>query len=305
MGEIVAGFDPARIRTLREEGHFFWLDLRAADTRDGDLGASLEIPQDGLERMLALGADLRPSRKFHVDGEHVAFAFSCFLDDGAIDVHVVVTSEWILTVHEEAVALPHVLAVELPEGRSPESLVYAVLDAMIATAWDELNEVERLLAPLQLNPEARIGAPVLRRINSRLALLRQRMGPQRGTFERVGEEIAQVGGLEPESVRNFERVSAQLNRLIGAIDAVATGIAQLIDLRVNETSYALTVVATVFLPLTFVTGFFGMNFGWMVRHITSPLAFVVLGVGGCAVGAALALLAVRYRGTPVESGDTD
>ena len=43
--------------------------------------------------------------------------------------------------------------------------------------------------------------------------------------------------------------------------------------------YWLTVVATVFLPLMFVTGFFGMNFGWMVRRIDTPLAFVLLGRG--------------------------
>jgi Mg2+ and Co2+ transporter CorA len=39
-----------------------------------------------------------------------------------------------------------------------------------------------------------------------------------------------------------------------------------------------SVVATVFVPLTFITGFFGMNFGWMVDHIDSPVAFWLLGL---------------------------
>jgi magnesium transporter len=41
----------------------------------------------------------------------------------------------------------------------------------------------------------------------------------------------------------------------------------------------LSVIATIFLPLTFVTGFFGQNLGWIVEHVDSWLAFLVLGVG--------------------------
>jgi magnesium transporter len=39
------------------------------------------------------------------------------------------------------------------------------------------------------------------------------------------------------------------------------------------------VMATVFLPLTFVTGFFGQNFGWMVGHIQNGPIFFALGIG--------------------------
>jgi hypothetical protein len=34
----------------------------------------------------------------------------------------------------------------------------------------------------------------------------------------------------------------------------------------------------IFLPLTFITGFFGLNFGWMTQIIGSADAFVLLGV---------------------------
>ena len=45
-------------------------------------------------------------------------------------------------------------------------------------------------------------------------------------------------------------------------------------------AYVVSVVATIFLPLTLITGFFGMNFEWMVDQIETPMAFWLLGFLG-------------------------
>jgi len=49
--------------------------------------------------------------------------------------------------------------------------------------------------------------------------------------------------------------------------------------RLNLRIARLTVFATLFLPLTFVTGFFGMNFAWLVGHIVPAWTFWILAVG--------------------------
>jgi magnesium transporter len=318
MSEIVEGLggsERERIASLRKRGRFFWIDLCVAALPQEELGEALGIAPHALRPLLEFERGGPPSRRFHADGQHVVFPFHCYLETdhsegedtprlGAIEVNVLVHGDYLLTVHRERVSLPSLLPGYSAEGRSEQYIVYAVLDAMVATAFDALNDTELALEGMQILAgaagNARVRMGTLRAITLRLTTMRRQLGPQRGIFERIGEEIGQVDGLVSDNERYFERIYAQLNRMVDGIDAAADSMAKLMDLRLNETMYWLTVVATIFLPLTFLTGFFGMNFGWLVDRVSSPLAFFVLGIGGSAVAAGLTWFAVKRRGTPVQ-----
>jgi Mg2+ and Co2+ transporter CorA len=73
-----------------------------------------------------------------------------------------------------------------------------------------------------------------------------------------------------------------------------------LDLQLNERAYVLSIVATIFVPLTFVTGFFGMNFGWMVDQVDSAVAFWLLEFG---IPIATAALLWRLLVRPFLIGD--
>jgi hypothetical protein len=59
----------------------------------------------------------------------------------------------------------------------------------------------------------------------------------------------------------------------------------------------LTLVSTVFLPLTVTTGFFGMNFGWLTEHIGSLQTFAIFGLGVPALSVLASVSLVRRYGT--------
>jgi magnesium transporter len=134
---------------------------------------------------------------------------------------------------------------------------------------------------------------LVRALRSRLTDLRFRLGPERALFERVGEEIEHIKTLQGPQDTYFDRILAQLDRAVDRIDAASQALSQVLDIQLNETTYRLTVVATVFLPLTFIVGFFGMNFTWMVDHIDGKTSFVVWGIAIWLVP--LVLLAIFYR----------
>jgi magnesium transporter len=318
MSEIVEGLgdeERQRIAALRSRGAFFWIDLCVAELPAQRLRDALDVPAEALRPLLDFERGERPSRRFHANRQQVVFPFHCYLEAApgegedtprleAIEVNVLVHGDYLLTAHREPVSLPSLLPGYSAEGRSEQYVVYAVLDAMVATAFDALSDTELALEGIQVlggsGANARVRMGTLRAINLRLTTMRRQLGPQRGIFERIGEEIGQVDGLITDNEHYFERVYEQLNRLVDGIDAAADSMAKLMDLRMNETMYWLTVVATIFLPLTFLTGFFGMNFGWLVERIDTAAAFFVLGVGGAAAATALTWVAVRRRGTPVQ-----
>jgi magnesium transporter len=302
--DVLSGLDGAqraRIADLRRHGRFFWLDLSLREAGRDRLVEALGVPE-GAIRALPGSGDASGSRRFHADGESVAFTLRCYVDSKErarepafrlrpLDVRVVITTDYLLTLHEDPISLPAALAAELPQGRSRRYVVYAVLDAMLDSTLDALEEVELKVEGLAATWDDGGGSPVprgvLRAAGARLAAMRRWATAQQAVLERLGVEIGALPHFDTDDEPYFDRLDEQVDRLPASIDAAANGLGMLLDLQLNERAYLVSVVATIFVPLTFVTGFFGMNFGWMVDHIDRPIAFWGLGIGIPAATAAL------------------
>jgi magnesium transporter len=243
-----------------------------------------------------------------VGDELVVFPFWCAANpDAAPDedpelfrVNVLLHGDFLLTVHKLHFDLPEAAGVSrIPSGRTERYVVYAALDGMtntileaVATTELAIGEIERTLFSSGMRPRPEDNAMV-RTLRTRLTDLRFRIGPGRALFERVGEEIEHIDTLEGPQGEYFDRILAQLDRAVDRIDAASQALSQALDIQLNETTYRLTVVATIFLPLTFLVGFFGMNFTWMVDHIDGETSFLFWGIAIWLVP--LTLLAIFYR----------
>ena len=100
------------------------------------------------------------------------------------------------------------------DGRSEQYVVYAVLDALVATAYDVLNGHELELQEIVAGrgDDARgaraYGQPA--EISAGLTEMRRWLGPQRGLFERIKEEIGQLRVSNQYKENYFERIRKQI-----------------------------------------------------------------------------------------------
>jgi magnesium transporter len=91
-------------------------------------------------------------------------------------------------------------------------------------------------------------------------------------------------------IRLSDLVDSYRDLLSGTTDAYLSVVSNQLNLVMKQ----LTIIATVFLPLSFLTGFFGQNFAWLVRQLGSFWTFILLGLGTELVAVAL-LMTLFYR----------
>ena len=211
-----------------------------------------------------------------------------------------------------AITIRHGMASQLGSARArlesrpdlvtagPVSVVWAVLDAVV----DDYAPVVQGLTEDVEDAEVRVfegGGDQIERI---YLLKREAIEFHRAVHPLLAPLAAIERGVDPRvsgALQNYFRDINDHVKLvhdeIGSQRELLTSILQAnlavlgarqneISVQQNETSKQLTLIATIFLPLTFITGFFGMNFPWLVDHIGSFWEFAFYGVGSLLISCA-------------------
>jgi len=289
--QVLDTLDVATIRALHEREEFFWLDLYSPSDEELDvLGELLEIPKLALQDTKEFGE--RP--KIDEYGPRVLIVFYGAHDDALVEVHVHVSGNEVVTVRRADCA--HLWAARgQTTGATTgteQHVLYKVLDsladslrALVDRYAEEVRELEEAAFERPTSTQRRR----MSELRSKLFRLQQIVAPQRDMLGRGGDLLEALPGLERDVARHpFRDVHDDLVLTANQIDYLRELLAEAVNVLLNQMAGRLTVVATFFLPLTFATGFFGMNFGWMVNHIDSAAAFFLLGVGTMLVTIGLA-----------------
>ena len=306
--QVLTAIDADAIAALRSRGEFFWLDLGQPTHEDiARLSELFSLHPIAVEDITEV--DQRPKLDDYREYVLMVFYGARRDEEGRptlIEVELVIHGDYIVTTHREPCSELTDLHDELGQ-RPPDSeqfVVYRVLDTLTDTFFpvlsamdDEIDELENEVISQPTDEQLQR----IFRLKRGLVAMRKVITPQRDLFARAGDDIINLPGLEPGARDYFRDVYDHLIRISDLIDSYRDLLTGAMDVylstvsnRLNAIMKQLTIFATIFLPLAFVTGFFGQNFGWMVRHVNTLAAFLVLGIGGVVLSG-LALYAYFRR----------
>lgn len=262
-----------------------WIDIQKADEATlAHLGKRFRIHKLAIEDCLHL--DQRPKlEEYPFHHFLVLHGFSCQPEDPSEltlhEVHLVIGPDWLISVHElETAAVAHArrrMESDPPNtfARGVDFIAYAIADALVDLNFDVLDAYDTAIEDLEERIFEKPRSDQMERmfaLKRGLVMLRKVLSPQRDVvalLTRAGHPFVQerttlyFRDVYDHLIRLHEQIEAARDLLANARDAWLSATAN----RTGDVTKQLTIIATLFLPLSFVTGFFGQNFEVLSRPV--------------------------------------
>jgi magnesium transporter len=284
-------FEPEPDELALVQDQFGLHDLAVEDAQSFHLRPKIEQYEDGEVYFVVLR-----TARYVDEREEVEFG----------EVSIFMSRRFVITVRQGVASDLHGARLRL-EGRADlmsegtGAVLWAILDKVVDDYAPVIEGLDRDIEDVEQTVFSGAAAPTERIYSLRreasdfYRAVHPLLGPleamERGIYAQIGPELRNFFRDVNDHVKLVhEEVVAQRDLLaviLQANMAVVTVQQNEISVRQNETTKQLTIIATIFLPLTFVTGFFGQNFGWLVHHIEPFWAFALYGVGSLVVSAVL------------------
>jgi len=205
----------------------------------------------------------------------------------ALELDAFLTSDALVTFHSAPIAeVDRVFARVAAEpdllARGPDFVLYLLYDSLsdihYALADAFTAEIELIFDDVAAHERAEDPELLGRIVAARRmhAVLRRRLSPQREVFAALArpglalvkeQNAVYFRDVVDHSVRLTEEIDTGRDLLASAMDAYLS----YNNNRLSAVTARLTVVASIFLPLNFIAGFFGMNLEIVHRSVAVPL----------------------------------
>ena len=176
--------------------------------------------------------------------------------------------------------------------RGADYLAYAVMDTIVDRYFVILDEIEQIIEQLELqvvqNPTQAVRSEI-HTLKIAALSLRKSIAPLReavGRFSKSEHALVQEGtliflrDLYDHTIQVLDMVETYRDMLNGLHDLYLSEVSY----KMNSVMQLLTVISTIFIPLTFLSGLYGMNFEYMPelswRYSYPVLWLVMLTVAG-------------------------
>jgi magnesium transporter len=314
----------ARLRDVLGQDSLSWIDVQGL----GDEGVLRSIAEVFELHPLALEDVVNVPQRPKVEDyeKHLLLITRMVVLGGAYDVKAEQVSlflgpKFVLTFQEEHNDALEPVRARLRHGKGPirtsgpDYLAYAVIDTVIDGYYPILESLGETLEGLEEEIIERPSRSLLRqvhRVKRELLAIRRAIWPQR---EAINALIRDDRAFISDRVRIYLRdVYDHCVQIIDVVETYRELTAGLMDIylssvsnRMNEVMKVLTVMATIFIPLTFLAGVYGMNFAYMPElHIAWAYPALLCVMFVIAVGM---LLYFRRRGwigaPPSETEEAD
>lgn len=150
-------------------------------------------------------------------------------------------------------------------------LFYAVIDLVVDEYYvvlEQLNDKIEDIEEMFFNDAINDNFKVLQSLRSELRKLRQAIWPVRDIMNKIHKK--ELSAFSKETLFYFNDTYDHINQIIEILENLRESTLALIDVymsytsnRLNDIMKVLTVISTIFIPLTFIAGVYGMNFHYM------------------------------------------
>lgn len=297
-------------------GGFFWLDLDTHDPGPDDDVTGLLTDTFRFHPLAVEAAD-RFGQRAHIDdyGDFVHVVTFGMASDGksVAEVHCFITEKAIISIHQgncPALATVHdrIRNHHSAKVAAPQVVVfYLIMDTLVDSFFPVLSDfddaIDDIAGAILKNPtEEQLGT--LFEMKREIMTIRKVIAPQRDMIASLNTDMVTIPGLSDQGSAYFRNLYDHLIRINDMVDAYRDLISGAMDThlsmvsnRLNVVMKQLAIIATVFLPLGFLTGFFGQNFAWPILHLQSRFSdFIFLGIGSELVAIVLVLMLFWRRG---------